>query len=276
MIKKVIYILCSIVMFLNYSYAQYIYDNGLEVRTEKPGVKVYLDDVYLGKTKSLLSLNVYRITNIKPGLHDLRCETDGFEDYVARINIPENKIIPHDVTLIVLPPVTKKRDGSGGVQTMSTGVIIVKSYPTGASVWYNKKPLKETTDFDLTDAPIGMQEITVYFRNQSQLKIQFELNADDTITVFADFEKQKISIDVKYLLNIKSSPVGDVYINGNYMGNTKKLIQKKLNSDSYTVKITRDGYYPFEKRVQLQGNIFLNPTLKVKPKYTTLSIDKES
>lgn len=64
------------------------YENILEVRTNVPGVKIYIDGSYIGSSEPFGEFNIFRVISILPGSHLLKCTYNDFEPIIATINIP--------------------------------------------------------------------------------------------------------------------------------------------------------------------------------------------
>lgn len=176
----------------------FAYENGIEVRTEAPGVKVYLDGKYIDVTKEIFGMNILRIENIEPGYHELKCQLKGFETYKSSITVKETEVATHLVKFVQTEIKTRSLDASSGEQVKSTGTIIVKSKPSRAQVSLDAVAMG-VSDIVFEQVPVGDRKIEVYFdktKSDQKLSISLDVGKNDTITVIADFYSHSISQSV--------------------------------------------------------------------------------
>ena len=269
---KLILIIILIIFGLNYLSA---YENGIEIKTDFQGVRVWVDGHYKGETKSHFSgMNVFRVENLVPGQHLIKCTYSGYNDYNKSVTIKSDEVITHKVVFLKTSVKVESIDGTEGQQQSQTGTIKVKSKPTGATVLFNSIE-KGKADLVLLDVPVGEQTVKLYFDNarSKYLEISFELSVGSVITVTADFYNNTITHDAKYTVNFNSAPPGILYINGVKIGKCPKT--KLLSYGNYNIKITNTKYLPYEVNINVNSNMFINESLKLESTYAYLMIKED-
>jgi hypothetical protein len=251
------------------------YQNTLEVRTDFPDVKVYLDEEYLGSTQQFADINVLSVDNITPGTHRLKCTYLDYEPYGKTINIPREGTHTEEVNFGYKGVKVTNITGKGqGQQLRQTGTIIVRSKPTGATIALNNRTMTSSNneiilaDAILDDIPVGSAKIKCSFGENKILADTFYLAAGDTVRVLADFFVNKMIIDTNYRITIASDPAGEIFIDGIYKGNGS--ITTKLGKGEYLVKIKRKGYKELKKRIQVNGHDLF--TYELEPNSAPLNI----
>lgn len=233
--------------------------NAIEVRTAIPGVKVYLNNSYKGETQAFGNINILRIDKLTQGKYTLRCTYENYNPYIQEISISASQ--PVQVINVdfaeTRPKVEDLTSSEKGAQMRQTGIIVVQSIPTGASVKVNS--INAVADCRLTDVPVGNCNVEVSFPSRSNLKTSFDLPAGKIVTVVADFFKNTITTDVKYTVTISSSPSSNLFIDGKLIGTTP--LTRDLTSGNYEIELKKDGYQPVKQTIRVIRNDFLDFTL---------------
>lgn len=236
------------------------YENALEVRTDVPGVKIYLNETYQGVTEEF-DIYIWRKDNLTPNSYTLKCTYKDFEPNIQTIKVEAEGPTVVEIEFKQMEVKAEKlTDYDKGEQIKQTGTIIVRSKPTGANVFMDGQKQKETSDVRLTPVSIGQRKIKVKFGSKPPLEISFYLSPNETITVTADFFNKTISTDVKYKYTINSEPQGKLYVDGKYIGKcpqTLKVTQGKLN-----YKITKNGYETYFGSANVTMNDFITVKLE--------------
>ena len=124
------------------------YQNGIEIYTESPDVKVYLNDKYIGVSEELFDMNILRIENIKAGFYTLRCELPGFDTQISTIRVKADEILTQYVHF--------------EAQLKSTGTIKILSKPSQAKIVLNGD-IKGVSDLTIEDISTGIKRVEIYF-----------------------------------------------------------------------------------------------------------------
>ena len=273
--KKVIILF----FFLSVFSSLFAYENALEVRTDVPGVSVYLDATFVGKSEFKFGFNIFRLDNIEPGLHHLKCTYQDYEPFTSSVDIPNEGTANIQVNFMQtewdIEDITEEGEGQ---QIKKTGVIIVRSKPTGATIYLNGRTVPNPNDDDeitLTDAKlgniaVGSINVKCTFGINNSLEGTFTLAAGETVRVMADFFENTMKIKVKYRVTIASDPEGKIYLGGRYIGYGSTSI--RLDPGSYTLKIEKEGYKTINKTIQVTGEDL--HTFKLEP--TSASVEIKS
>jgi hypothetical protein len=157
----------------------------LEVYSEPTGAKIYINDVYVGKTP-------YSNPEVPTGTQRIKAVLS--KDYPPQIQ----EVIIDDVN----PQIVKFefQRGTGGRFTgkeikQSTekfkGNVTFASIPTGAAVIINNGEKQTTAPKGFTDVEVG--RYSVEFRSEGQvLQGHFDVIKGETVKLIADFNKKKI------------------------------------------------------------------------------------
>ena len=244
----------------------YSADNALEVRTDVPSVNVYLDDVYQGETKKFGDMNIFRQDSFEPGKYSLKCTHKDYDPSIREIEIPKEGTFNIEVNFLMKNiEVVDIMEKGKGHQFKQTGVIFVRSSPTGATISLNGQSQRSNGELLLTDKmfnkiPVGMIGVTCNFGDSKELSGRFQLSGGDTARVMADFFTNKMEIRIKYKVTIASKPEGDIFIDGELIG--QGMVTIPLYSGNYNLVIKKKGYKNLVKEIVIEGQNLFTYTLE--------------
>ncbi|MDP8314696.1 MAG: caspase family protein [Candidatus Celaenobacter antarcticus] len=81
-----------LIFFLSVFSSLFAYENALEVLTDIPGASIYFDGKYIGISENFGEFNLFRLDDIKPGLHSLKCTYNEYEPFTRSVEIPNEGI----------------------------------------------------------------------------------------------------------------------------------------------------------------------------------------
>lgn len=210
-----------------------------------PGAHVYLDGKFIGKIKK----NGYLLHKITRGPHKLTLTKDGykplyksFDDSVShRMHLPLKK-----------KPVNKRKNSS---KTLDGSISQEKSLAL------KKEPSENRRDpftlHNIAKSPKPTKSIAPY--TAAEIRMGNQTNRADRYKAdhFKKFESSpkspKLTKSVapkSTYLTVKSNLAeAEVFLNGISIGRTndKGIIKRQISPSSYTVKVTKAGYKPYER-----------------------------
>ncbi|GEM_PF-467584 len=227
-------------------------------------VNVFIDGNFSGENNSQ-KINL----SLPMGDHTIKFTAAGYSDYEKTVTVLPDQSIEYTV---------KMEPGSVAFgPAVTTGIIIVRSVPEGATVYLDGRDVG-VTPIQVPKAGAGQHTIrvkaTLYYDHLEQVDVQ----ADAIIQVMAKLAPSFGS------LNIISDPDGAVVsLNGQMKGRTPLKINE-LASGEYEITISKDLYHTyFEKFIITDGsdnkrNIRLQPafgrmSLKSEPAGASVSLD---
>jgi hypothetical protein len=228
-------------------------DAGIQVQTEKPGVKVTVDDVYRGETAKGVGGMIYILVPLTPGKHVLRCEYPGMKTLVdPGIMIIDGQYLPYQVKFEQPKVQVTSTSTETGKQQVETGTIIVNSKPSPAYVDLDGSRMGHTRAV-LAQVAVGVHRVRVYFDSDTQLATDVELAADQTVTIMADFSATpaRIWTDAKYAVSFVSDPPGTLTLDGKVVGDLPKTVT--LQNGRHSFSVSRDGYRTVEQSIDVSG-----------------------
>lgn len=249
-------------------------ETGIEVRTQDPGVKVYVDGNYRGVTvPTAFGFNFIRITGLAVGPHTIRCEAANFQPFEQQVNVEEGKVLPVNVKFERPHVQGQSIQQESGTLVMQTGTIIVHSTPTYAYCLLDGKN-QETTDAQYSQVPVGRHKIEVFFDRadpKKDLSVEVTVQAASTLNVTADFINHEITTDAKYSVTFRSRPAGAILsIDGDAVGRVPQTV--KLLNGVHSIEMSLPGYESYRATYVAKSNDFVMVALKE----ATYEIDLES
>jgi len=194
----------------------------LSVDSYPQNSEVYLNGEYIGVTPLEKSINY--------GVYKLEVKKSGYKDYVKDIKIERGKEILIIANLEI-----------------STGSLIVKTEPDGATVYIDGKNYG-VTPLEITDLEIGEHEMVISKDGYAQIIKKIEI------------KEEKVEIDeilAKAISEVflNTNPKGaKVIINGKEMGTTP-LTLKDINPGRYFVTFRALGYEEMTKSIEVKEGL---------------------
>jgi len=207
----------------------------LSVNSTPSGASVYLNGTFIGFTP---------IVNYKvlPGRYKLGLLKDGFLPYSKTLNVTGNNSISLNITL-----------------TSEKGHMSIFSNPPSASVYIDNKFIG-VTPLRISLSP-GIHELLISKKGYIPSKEEIEIKSGDDLVIKRTLIPQNSTITIT-----SNIPNATVYIDNEMVGNTP-LTNFTLRSGNHTIKISKEGYFPFYKNVTiLPGtNVKVTATLNAIP-----------
>ena len=183
----------------------------ISITTIPPGAGVRLDDFFKGITPTLVNVTV--------GSHKIEVTKEGYHSHSETKRIRFGYGEPEEM-IIELKPLT--------------GSIFVYSTPPGASV-YLDDVYKRDTNCTLSEVAVGPHSIKLTKSGYFDLIRTVSVSVGETLTLHKNLTGYGS-------LSISSDPSGaEVYLDGNYKGETPKNISKVVVGN-HTIKLTKFGY----------------------------------
>ncbi len=233
---------------------------------DQTNVAIFMDGQY-----NSISTGKQVTLSIAEGVHTIKFSLSGFKDWEKEINVMADQKLSYDVSLT---------PGSSTQVEATTGILVVRSEPTGATVYVGGIE-KGTTTLQITDIGVGDHEIRVeknlYYSYSEIVNIQPDMIGEVKAELKPNFGS----------LSINSVPTGSVVmINGQVKGKTPYSIDR-IKSDSYNITVSKDLYHTYEENfIIIDGSenprdISLTPafgelTVKTNPTGAEVRIDGQS
>ena len=225
-------------------YAELISENAtLEIISSPSDAKVYINDRYYGKTPLTVELPA--------GTYTISVKKEGYETYTETITLRAGDARTIEITL-----------------ESESGVLRVETNPSGADVYVNGE-YYDTTPCEIT-LPVGTYTVEIKKEGYKTYKKDVKIKAKETTIL----EVTLTPVDQKATLDVTSNPSGaEVYINGEKKGKTPLTLY--LPPDEYTIKIKKEGYTTFIKRITLSSGQYLSINAELVKENGTLHVDSE-
>lgn len=236
---------------------------GIEIRTQDPGVSVYVNEEFRGKTADVWGMfSMLRVEDLPPGTHRVRCEFENYQPFETEVVVEAGQVTPIEVEFVRSRVRVESMSEQRGTQVMQTGSIAVRSTPTRAYMTLNDRD-RSTTDGVYHDVPVGEHTVDVFFdRNDPEKHLSIDVNvvAETTVTVNANFLTGEISHDGRYAVSIFSEPPGTLTINGRDVGILPQTLD--LTGGRHSIRIERSGYTALETEIDVRHNDMVRFTLE--------------
>lgn len=235
----------AVVLFFVTAMAAMAQDSAIEIRTETPGVTVYVDDVRAGTVEfsDLLDTHYLRIP-VDPGTYSVRCEASGYETSVQRVEVVDNRARQINVVFRAVTDQSESLSTEQSVATARTGTLLVLSTPSGAAIEVNGTRQRNDTDARVTTAT-GEKTVRVFFPSSSVTTPPFQLDTDEEVTVRADFTTRPptILVEKSVTINFLSDPPGAMLrIDGTELGAMPQSVDLSIRDRPYRASVSLDGY----------------------------------
>ena len=195
----------------------------LEVKSEPSGAKVYLDGKEVGESPIVLS-------DISSGRHLIRVAKEGYESY----EVLEVVGVDRKEVMVNLKKVVRE------------GGLVVQTEPSGAAVSINGRSVGRSP-YEGKGLSPGIYRIRVTkegFENWEKSEL---VEPGRKVEVLAQLKAKEGDLEVR-----SEPPGGKVYLDGKYMGETP-LYLPRIGLGRYSVLIVKEGYVPYEERVEIKG-----------------------
>ena len=237
--------------------------SGIEVYSNLPNARVYVDEQYVGETESRFGSELLRVS-LDPGTYRVRVVVEDYAPNTTQVTVSEDAYRRHEVRFEQSDRRVRTGEGSTQRARRLTGTITVKTIPLGATVVLDGQRLGSTRETDLVveDENVGPKHIEVFFDRDDPdqyLDLVFELQEDDTVTVTADFYEGQIYPDIEYPVSFNSEADGATVA----VGEERYQLPATLSVPHGTLeyRVEAPGYEAVERTTDIRGSRFINETL---------------
>lgn len=188
-LKKAIIFVCLFVII----FAESGDDAYIQLVSE-PGVSVFLDDIFKGKTTEEIAGLI--IENVPSGTHSIKCVKKNYEPQNTQIYVSSGEVLVYNVKPFK-PKINIVQHGRSSAQLIQHCVqdLKIQSLPVEILIHMSALDLKSYKQEDLWEAkniPIGEYEIEFTWRDQS-LKYSTIINEDHPRHLFVDMIDLKVT-----------------------------------------------------------------------------------
>jgi hypothetical protein len=210
----------------------------LAVVTDPPGAKVSLDGVELGATPF--------IGQAPAGNHELRIELSGHQKITRQMRFTDDRNSEVNVTLLKLP---------------AEPVIAVSTNPPGATLSIDGTDIGKTPFLSILSP--GEHELTLRKEGLRSIEAQIIMPKDRDLDLRYTLEALP-KTPVPPQIALSSDPGGaDILIDGAKVGQTPFL--QALAAGDHKVKLTREGFFPYERTIVMPKDRDMEVTLALIP-----------
>ena len=157
--------------------------------TCEPGIRIWVNDEFKGKTTSLDS-GMF-LEGLVPGTYRIKAVKSGFEPVFKEANVVRGKTI--EIKIAITTPAIQVENlitGETGGQDTTVGTIIFRSVPLHATIYIDGTQIG-TTDTQVKNIATGRHRIKFVYKGQI-LEGDYVLNTNQTLKLKAHFKKGKI------------------------------------------------------------------------------------
>jgi len=195
----------------------------LEVKSKPSGAKVYMDGKEAGETPVILS-------GVVPGRHQIRVIKEGYD--------------PFEVMEVL--GVERKEIIASLKKTVRGGDLAVHTAPPGATIYLEGK-LVGTSPYDGKGLSPGTYRIRVIKEGFETWERVENVEAGKRVEVIAQLKVKGADLEVR-----SEPPRATVYLDGKNMGETPVTLSG-VRAGQYSIRVVKEGYHPYEERVELIG-----------------------
>lgn len=237
MMKKILYRLLYSLLAAGLFLPQVIFAGSVLQISAEPGVSIWLNKEYIGKTTK--EENGLIIRDLVPGEYELRAAISGYNSTETQLKIEENQTLEWRINYA--KPVMNiedsvKRIDASMIESKPVGTIIFKSIPLNAEIFFNGNSIG-SADKIITYAPSSEYSVKFVFQKR-ELAEKFSLKTGETISLTADFIKGEI---VRGVVKVETSR-GPAEIKMQTARNKKPaLFPHKKHQEMYGCEVCHHG-----------------------------------
>jgi hypothetical protein len=195
----------------------------LEVRSEPSGAKVYIDGKEVGETPTVRA-------GVQQGQHSIRIVKEGYGPYEV------SEVIGAD----------PKKVTANLKKLVREGELAIRSDPPGASVYLDGQPVGRSP-YDGKGLSPKMYRVQVIKEGYEVWEREQAVEAGKKVEVLAQLKEKEGELE------IRSDPSeAKVYMDGKDIGETP-LVLSRIRLGRYLIRILKEGYSPYEERVEVAG-----------------------
>lgn len=215
-------------------------------------VNVYIDGIYSGE-------NISKIVNLSlpMGDHKIKFTANGYQDYEKMITIIRDQSIDYTVDM--------QRGASGTTNQITTGIIVVRSVPEGATVYLDGRNVG-VTPHQVPKVGAGKHTVRVVKSLYHDYMEEITLQADGITQIMAQLKPAFGSLEI-----ITIPAGGVVMLNGQMKGRTP-LKLNTLASGEYEIVITKDLYHPYTEKFIITDDSQNRRNINLIPAFGTLNV----
>lgn len=157
--------------------------------TAEPGVRIWLDDQFKGKTTAD-DMGMF-IEKLQSGTHEVKAAKEGFKPIIQKITIKDGQTL--EIKLKFTIPSMEVRDLSpeqNGTLIREVGNLILRCAPLHAEVFLDGKSLG-IGDKSISDLPAGRHDVKFVYGGKT-LSGSFNLNPGETLKLKGHFREGRI------------------------------------------------------------------------------------
>lgn len=215
-------------------------------------VNVFIDGTYSGENNSQ-SVNL----SLPMGDHTIKFTASGFQDYEKMITIIKDQKIDYTVEM--------QRGASGTTSAITTGIIVIRSNPEGATVYLDGRNVG-ATPFQVPKAGVGKHTVRVEKSLYHDYLEEITLQPDGIAQIVAQLKPAFGSLEI-----ITVPDGGVVTLNGQLKGRTP-LILNELASGEYEIVITKDLYHAHRERFIITDESMNKRNISLSPAFGKLAV----
>ena len=216
-------------------------------------VNVFIDGSFSGEnTSKSVSLS------LPMGDHTIKFTAEGYQDYEKTISFIADQSIDYAVEM--------QTGTSGTVSKITTGIIVVRSDPEGATVYLDGRNVG-ATPVQVPKAGAGKHTIKVEKNLYHDYLEEITLQADGIVQVMAQMQAAFGSLEI-----ISVPDGGVVSLNDQMKGRTPLKINE-LGSGEYEIAITKDLYHTHREKFIITDGSENNRNISLQPAFGQLSVN---
>lgn len=216
----------------------------LSIRSDPPGAEVYLD----GETKSRGTTP--QEVDLAAGIHALSLAKSGYPTMTSQVEVMADRSVERVVKLL-----------------KQVGGVAIRSEPDGAQVYLDDEPgARGVTPLTLEQLAPGPHTLRLRREGYGEARQSLTVTAN-TITPLALI---RLPRDLGRLTVI-STPVGDVYLDGDKLGQTPYEITNAVPGP-HRLRVARAGYAPSERTVTIAAGDNPLVTVTLERQYGNLEL----